>query len=612
MSSRSTTVRWLAPKHLLRSALGVALLFLAACNMATPAVEAPLDDTPTLSVLAIGGTVTGDKSVADDVLLCGEGTTVTLTLDGQVSIAENPVDVMLVLDRSGSMGGTPLANLKIAANAFVDLIEDTNDGLPPGITVFSRVGVVSFAATASLNQALTTDLDAVRAAINGLAASGTTAIGDGINLAQAQLGGSEPLRPKVMIVVTDGVNNAGANPVTAANAAKGAGTEIFVIGFGGINLAQLQAIASLPLADHLFVSPDPDGSELEAAFAALGAAIVQPAGTDITVVDTVHPNFVVSNAVASHGAVALVGNVLTWTIDELGTETATLSYDIDHVDTLPGGTLEVNTSVVYADAEGKSVTFPSPTVEVHGCAAELTLTPEAEDNIVGEDHTVTATVTDDFGDPVAGITVEFSVVGGPSIVDGDPSDPTPDSGMGVTDANGQTTFTYTNPEASPDTITATAPFGQANVSVDLVDTAEKTWLPIEVAIDVQPQSCPNPFNVGRRGTLPVAIVGTADLDVTTIDISTVLLEGVAPTRWSFEDVATPYEPYTGKTERLDCTTAGADGTLDLVLHFDGPSVAAAIAPVADGDVVALLLTGEVVIGGVGYDFVGEDVVWIRQ
>ena len=590
-------------------------LFLAACNMGgTPSelTEAP-PDPPFLSRLSVGGTVTGDKTVAPDDLVCGASATVTLSLAGQVSIAENPVDIMLVLDRSGSMGasgGTPLNNLKAAANKLVDLIEDTNASLPPSVTEFSRVGVVSFAGSASLDQALTTDLNDVRTAIDGLSASGQTAIGDGINLAQVQLAGSEPLRPKVMVVVTDGVNNAGANPVTAANAAKAAGSEIFVIGFGGVNVAQLQAIASQPLSTYLFLSPDVAGGDLDAAFEALGEALIQPAGTGITVVDTVNPNFVVSNAVASKGNVAVAGNVLTWTIDELGTETATLSYDVTHDDTKPGGNQAVNASVTYADDQGKSVTFPDPTVDVRGCAANLTLAPKAEDNVVGDDHTVTATVTDDYGDPVAGIHVDFTVVGGPSIVDGDPSNPMPANGSDTPDAAGEATFTYTNSEASPDTITATAPFGQANVSVDLVDTAEKTWLPLEVPIDAHPRSCPNPFNVTRRGVLPLAIVGTADFDVTTVDLATVRLEGVAQLRSSFSDVVAPYEPYTGKTEREDCTTAGPDGYLDLVLHFDAPAIAAAIAPVSGGEVRPVLLTGEFVAGGIGYDFVGEDVLWI--
>ena len=64
-----------------------------------------------------------------------------------------------------------------------------------------------------------------------------------------------------------------------------------------------------------------------------------------------------------------------------------------------------------------------------------------------------------------------------------------------------------------------------------------------VAVDIQPGSCPNPRNVESRGVWPVAILGSANFDVTAIDIPTVKLEGVAPLRWAYKDVATPFEPF---------------------------------------------------------------------
>ncbi|MHC4346223.1 MAG: hypothetical protein ACYSUP_16230, partial [Planctomycetota bacterium] len=35
----------------------------------------------------------------------------------------------------------------------------------------------------------------------------------------------------------------------------------------------------------------------------------------------------------------------------------------------------------------------------------------------------------------------------------------------------------------------------------------------EVAVDIKPQSCPNPFNIKSKGVLPVAILGTDEFDV---------------------------------------------------------------------------------------------------
>src|SRR2546427_4526559 len=66
--------------------------------------------------------------------------------------------------------------------------------------------------------------------------------------------------------------------------------------------------------------------------------------------------------------------------------------------------------------------------------ATLTLAPKTATNPVGTQHCVTATVKDQSGNPVPGITVVFSVTG--SVNTG---------GSKTTDANGQPTFSYTGP-----------------------------------------------------------------------------------------------------------------------------------------------------------------------
>ena len=146
-------------------------------------------------------------------------------------------------------------------------------------------------------------------------------------------------------------------------------------------------------------------------------------------------------------------------------------------------------------------------------------------------------------------------------------------------------------------------------------TLEKVAPPppvIEVPVDIKPASCPNPLNPKDKGLLPVAIAGTAEFDVTQIDPATIRLEGVAPLRWSFEDVATPYEPYTGKTRSDQCTKAGWDGWLDLGLKFDIQAVVAALGPVTNGEVRVLALTGNLKEEFGGTPIYGEDVMIIRK
>jgi len=133
---------------------------------------------------------------------------------------------------------------------------------------------------------------------------------------------------------------------------------------------------------------------------------------------------------------------------------------------------------------------------------------------------------------------------------------------------------------------------------------------ITVAVDIKPGSCPNPLNLDSPGSIPVAIVGMDSFDVTMVDPASVKLEGVAPLRYSYEDVCAAFYPLTGKTNARDCTTAGPDGRLDLVFHFDTPAVAQALGVVADGEVVTVHLTGNLTQEYGGIWIAGEDVMVI--
>jgi len=111
-----------------------------------------------------------------------------------------------------------------------------------------------------------------------------------------------------------------------------------------------------------------------------------------------------------------------------------------------------------------------------------------------------------------------------------------------------------------------------------------------------------------------AILGTDDFDATQVDPASVRLEGVAPFRSNLKDVATPFEPFTGKTDASDCTDAGPDGYLDLTLKFDRPDIVEAIElnlgrEVEDGETLILTLEGVLFDGT---PIVGEDVVVIKK
>jgi hypothetical protein len=96
--------------------------------------------------------------------------------------------------------------------------------------------------------------------------------------------------------------------------------------------------------------------------------------------------------------------------------------------------------------------------------------------------------------------------------------------------------------------------------------------------------------------LPVALLGEASFDVNDVDVSSLLLEGVAPVQSSIEDEST-----------LDCATEDSDGYDDLTLRFDKASIVEALGEVSDGDIVELTVTGSLLDGT---PIVGTDCVRI--
>jgi hypothetical protein len=69
--------------------------------------------------------------------------------------------------------------------------------------------------------------------------------------------------------------------------------------------------------------------------------------------------------------------------------------------------------------------------------------------------------------------------------------------------------------------------GQRGSTADEVNYGIGCLAPIPVDIDIKPQSYPNCFNVNGHGVIPVAILGSADFDVTQIDCSTLSFAGLA-------------------------------------------------------------------------------------
>ena len=145
-----------------------------------------------------------------------------------------------------------------------------------------------------------------------------------------------------------------------------------------------------------------------------------------------------------------------------------------------------------------------------------------------------------------------------------------------------------------------------------VITEDTEICPVAVSVDIKPGGCPTPINVKSKGVLPVAVLGTANFDVTTIDPASITLEGVSPLRWAMEDVATPYTINVDDCNIDDCHELSGDGYVDLTLKFDTQEIYEAIAEVYDRECLILELTGKLKTAYGKLPIKGGDVVSILK
>ena len=143
------------------------------------------------------------------------------------------IDIVMAMDVSGSMLARDLKpdRLTAAKNVASDFVQGR-----PG----DRMGLVIFSGETFTQVPLTTDhgvmLNMLGEMKNGLIEDGT-AIGDGLATAVSRLKDSEAIS-KVVILLTDGLNNAGSvDPYTAGEMAKLFGVRVYTIGVGSYGTA---------------------------------------------------------------------------------------------------------------------------------------------------------------------------------------------------------------------------------------------------------------------------------------------------------------------------------------------------------------------------------------
>ncbi len=152
---------------------------------------------------------------------------------GSTDIEASGIDIVLTLDVSGSMEaldfqleGTPTNRLEVVKNVVAKFVgQRPND----------KLGMVAFAGRPYLVSPLTLDHEFLGKRLAGVKMGQVedgTAIGSAIASSVSHLRDSNA-KSRIIILLTDGVNNAGAiNPLTAAEAAKALGIKVYTIGVG--------------------------------------------------------------------------------------------------------------------------------------------------------------------------------------------------------------------------------------------------------------------------------------------------------------------------------------------------------------------------------------------
>ncbi|WP_129671862.1 VWA domain-containing protein [Candidatus Chloroploca sp. Khr17] len=158
-----------------------------------------------------------------------------------------PLDLMLVLDGSGSISSTNFRQMRDFVRNLVNSYTVSPDDARVGIAQFGTQGRGRY------ELRLADDPSVVLARVNAMTQlDGYTDIQEGLQLGREELAANGRAGvPQVMILLTDGAHNQGGDPVEEAQLVRDAGMHLFAIAVGsGPNLPQLNALTADP--DRVF------------------------------------------------------------------------------------------------------------------------------------------------------------------------------------------------------------------------------------------------------------------------------------------------------------------------------------------------------------------------
>ena len=201
-----------------------------------------------------------------------------LTAPQAIAAERAPIDAVVVLDRSGSMGGAPIHAVREATCNLLRLLGPDD-----------RLGVVAFDDEAELVLSLTThDLDAACSAVRRIDARDSTNLSGGwLKGFEMLTNGTRPDALRRLIVLTDGHANAGITDheqlCTMTRAANEQGVTTTTVGFDdGYDEVLLAAIADAGAGNNYWCAgPDQAPQVFAAEFAGLASVVAQNISVEI-------------------------------------------------------------------------------------------------------------------------------------------------------------------------------------------------------------------------------------------------------------------------------------------------------------------------------------------
>ena len=385
---------------------------LSICMVITfmPAISAKAanDDQVKASISADPRTVDEDGTVKVTISLEG------IPYQGKV----NPTDVILVIDRSGSMS-TKLDKMKEAAIAFIDSID----------TSTHRIGIVVYD-TVVTSYALSTDKTKLKQYIEKIQYQGSTNISAAIDESVKLLKSKRSNAQGAIVLMTDGVANYYGNPpvsaseetslaaaVSSAERAKASGYVFYTVALcNSANADENKNLKKMATseADHYFTNVN----GLVTVYEQISAKIGFVNARNVVISQYIGEQFeyVTGSADNTIPVPYVDGQKLIWKMNQLGKGTSTLSYEIKAKDTTPIGTYQhVSTgAVVYTDHNGnsRSILLDKIPITVKKHAPELTTINQTEFDVNGGENVLIQGkyITDGATVKIGGTTVSNAIV----------------------------------------------------------------------------------------------------------------------------------------------------------------------------------------------------------